>query len=94
MAGDKEWWKNRRDSLRKIAIQKYGGKCACCGEKENVFLCIDHINGEGRKHRKSMTFANIYEWLRKNKYPEGFQVLCYNCNNAKRFGICPHKIHS
>jgi len=31
-------------------------------------------------------------WLKKNNWPEGFQVLCYNCNSAKRVdGICPHQ---
>jgi len=30
-------------------------------------------------------------WLRKYNYPKGFQVLCHNCNMAKRFGVCPHK---
>ena len=28
---------------------------------------------------------------RKNNYPEGFQVLCSNCNFAKgKYGSCPH----
>lgn len=91
MFKSKEWWKNRRNQLRTIAIQKYGGKCKCCGEIENRFLCIDHLNGNGKNHRKTMTFANIYEWLRSKNYPIGFQVLCFNCNNAKQFGICPHQ---
>ena len=82
--------KRRRVYLRKIAIEKYGGKCTCCGESEKIFLCIDHINGGGRRHRKLMTFSNIDEWLRSKGYPEGFRILCYNCNNAYRWGKCPH----
>lgn len=70
-------------------------KCACCGESEIRFLSIDHINGGGTKHRRQIGIgggATMYLWLKKNNYPKGFQVLCYNCNMAKGFyGICPHK---
>jgi len=31
-------------------------------------------------------------WLKKNNWPEGFQVLCMNCNMAKRQNSeCPHQ---
>lgn len=70
-------------------IAHYGGKCECCGEMEMVFLTIDHINGGGRQHRKE-TGSFLYQWLRRNGYPEGFQVLCFNCNFAKANGGCPH----
>lgn len=71
--------------------------CNCCGINEIVFLTIDHINGGGRKHIKSIVEirggTNFYRWLRKNNYPDGFQVLCYNCNCGKRtFEECPHKL--
>ena len=34
----------------------------------------------------------IYGWLKRNGYPPGFQVLCFNCNWSKaRHLICPHK---
>lgn len=91
MKNIKELWKKRRDLLRSIAIKYYGGQCACCGENKDRFLCIDHISGGGRQHRKKMTQSNIYEWLRSKKYPSGFRILCYNCNNAIRLGVCPHK---
>jgi hypothetical protein len=31
--------------------------------------------------------------LRKNGFPEGFQVLCANCNIGRHIngGICPHE---
>jgi hypothetical protein len=30
--------------------------------------------------------------LRRNNYPEGFQILCMNCQFGKRMnnGVCPH----
>jgi hypothetical protein len=71
-------------------------KCACCGEKELVMLTIDHINNDGGRHRKSDKSAGyIVWWIIKNNFPSGFQVLCMNCNWAKRItGICPHKSKS
>lgn len=70
-------------------------KCSCCGESIVEFLGIDHINGGGGKHRKQLIKdgLTIYLWLRKNDYPEGFRVLCHNCNLAIGFyGKCPHTI--
>lgn len=87
--------KAERDKLKIDVLDAYGGKCACCGEAEPIFLTIDHIKGGGTKHRNSITKNSIglYRWLRQNNYPKGFQVLCFNCNRGKHFnnGICPHK---
>jgi hypothetical protein len=85
--------KARRQKLRIEAINYYGGKCACCGEAEMNFLCIDHIGGGGNAHRKIISTKSIGEWLYANKYPLGFQVLCHNCNMAEGiYGICPHNL--
>lgn len=90
--------KNRRrdKDLRarnwQIVFDHYGSECACCGEKEKVFLTIDHINGGGSKHRKEIG-SHIERWLVKMNLPEGFQVLCHNCNWAKHLlGSCPHQV--
>lgn len=84
-----------RGKVKAEVLSRYGGVCRCCGEDESVFLSIDHINGDGAQHRKQGLKASglsFYQWLRKNGYPEGFQVLCYNCNFAKRTGDeCPHR---
>jgi len=79
--------------IRKEVLDFYGGKCACCGETENKFLCIDHINGRGAKDtRKTEGGRSWYSYLRKYK-PSYVQVLCHNCNMAKGFyGACPHKL--
>ena len=83
--------KERRIKLRAEAIKKYGGKCNCCAETIEQFLCIDHMGGGGNQHRKEMTTKSIGEWLYVNNYPEGFQVLCHNCNMAEGiYGKCPH----
>lgn len=82
---------------RKQALAHYGGRCACCGEVEEIFLCIDHKNGGGNAHRrllgkgKMCGSLNFYGWLVRSGFPKGFQVLCHNCNSAKSRGGCPHE---
>lgn len=79
--------------LRSDVLSNYGGKCACCGESEFDFLQIDHVNGGGNAHRKTVSTRQIYQFLRKNGYPkDDYQLLCANCNMAKeRPNGCPHQ---
>jgi len=67
--------------------------CSCCGERERVFLAIDHINGGGNKHHQETGGGGFYVWLRKHGYPEGFRILCHNCNFGRQLngGTCPHE---
>lgn len=92
-----EWRKKLKDEV----FNAYGGhRCACCGETESCFLELDHINGDGCKHRRLLSGKNVggshmvvYYHLRKNGFPPGYQILCANCNVGKHRnkGICPHK---
>lgn len=69
-------------------------KCVCCDEEEIVFLALDHINGDGGKHREEINQRGkgYWDWLRRNNYPDGYRILCNNCNMAIRWGkICPHQ---
>lgn len=90
----KELSKKSYEKLRRECLKNYSNeeiKCACCGEKEYKFLGIDHVYGDGNKHRKKIGRGGLYQWLRNNNYPKGFQVLCHNCNFAKgHYGECPH----
>lgn len=70
-------------------MEAYGGVvCKRCGFDDIRALSIDHVNGGGNKHRrelgKSATGSWFYRWLVKNGFPEGFQVLCMNCQFIKR----------
>ena len=92
----KETRKVYADKLRLDALVAYSQNppfCKCCGEKEQRFLCIDHINGNGGDERKKIGHTTqFYLYLRRNKYPNGYQILCHNCNMARAFyGECPHK---
>lgn len=70
-------------------------KCVCCGESRIPFLSIDHIHGNGTRHRKEIKGygKNMYAWLIKNQFPKGFQTLCLNCNLGRQIngGMCPHE---
>lgn len=85
-------WRNREQHyLAKIkAILHYSnpkGYCICnaCGEQDIVVLCLDHIKGDGGKQRKEtgISGSRFYTWLEQQGYPEGLQVLCWNCNHKK-----------
>lgn len=84
--------------LQHASIMAYGGyRCNCCGETEPLFLTLDHANDDGKSHREmlgTLGGAKLYKWLRDNNYPDGFQVLCSNCNHgrSRNKGICPHQV--
>lgn len=82
--------------LKKQILLAYGRTCACCSEDNPVFLCIDHIEGGGNQHKR-LLFGRypsggyrFYQWLKREGFPSGFRVLCWNCNHGMRMGGCPH----
>jgi hypothetical protein len=80
----KELRSNRREEIKAEVIAGYGGKCACCGETEIRFLSLDHVDGNGYLHRKELRNYNPYRWALKHRFPTILQVMCHNCNQAKR----------
>lgn len=86
-----EW---RQRYKRDVMAYYCAGKPRCmrCGFDDLRALCIDHVYHNGAEHRATLTGQNgrraamgstIYIWLKKNHYPDGFQVLCANCNMIK-----------
>lgn len=76
--------------LKEEVLTYYGsGKLACikCGFSDIRALSIDHLNGNGAKHRKEVASegggSNFYAWLKKQDFPEGYQTLCMNCQWIK-----------
>jgi len=92
--------KARHKAIRLEVLQYYSGKeipdCLCCGEQMFEFLHIDHINGGGLKHRRQVCGSEgLFYWLKKNHWPEGFRVLCANCNLGRQYAggkYCPHEL--
>lgn len=71
--------------------------CNCCHESEYEFLTIDHmkdrsIYGHGNNIKSGW---NLINWIYQNDFPDGFRILCFNCNSGRsKFvvdGICPHE---
>lgn len=90
-----------RDSRRRLSyavFKIYGGKCACCGERELRFLTLDHVkNNGGQERRHGLKNNQLYRLIRNTgKRMAGIQVLCANCNLGKQWnaGVCPHATSS
>lgn len=77
----------------KLKVFKFYSKkeiptCSNCSFDNIKALCIDHINDDGHKERKLNLYnpgSDFYYWIIRNNFPEGYQVLCYNCNRIKEF---------
>lgn len=82
-------------AARMEVIVAYGGRCACCGEKEHRFLQIDHVHSDGATERASgIATGRLYRKLKRLGFPrDRYQLLCANCNHGRYLngGVCPHK---
>lgn len=84
---------------RKVMVLTYygSGRLACvkCGFDDIRALSIDHIDDKGAEHRRQFGYKNgrrmggynIYRWLIRQGFPDGFQTLCMNCQWIKRLNI-------
>lgn len=81
--------RDRKKVVKKEVFAHYGGRCVFCMESDLRHLTIDHIDGNGAEHRREMQPGGrfcgdtIYSWLKRNDWPTGYQILCWNCNTAK-----------
>jgi len=75
--------KNSRTLIKNQVFDYYGGKCQLCNESDYQKLSLDHIDKNGRQHRKSVLTTDsgsaFYKWVYKHK-PNNIRILCYNCN--------------
>ncbi len=82
----------KRAFERREAIEGYGRVCKCCGESDSRFMTLDHVNDDGKEHRKELRSKSPYLWAIENGFPDRLQLLCWNCNMGKKiYGTCPHK---
>lgn len=88
------WSIGYRARLRAEMIAAYGDQCACCGEREPLFLQLDHVENDGHKDRRLFkTGAKLLAYLKRLGWPKDrYQLLCANCNFGKLMngGACPH----
>jgi len=78
--------RKRRQAMTKNVVKEIfdllGDKCSCCNFSNILALQIDHVYGDGYKHRKKLRGLAYYkDILRSVKKKEGrYQILCANCN--------------
>jgi len=95
-----EAMKEKNWRTRVQCLQAYSGPepfCNCCGERTLEFLTLDHLvdrkSDEGVRVGGDRLGQVLYSWLIRMGFPEGFRVLCYNCNCSRGArGYCPHEI--
>ena len=99
-----DWYRHHKEEvlqkyqgLKREVLTHYGdGNCICvrCGYDDMRALSIDHINGGGT-HQRTLTRRHggnqLYSWLKRNGYPDGYQTLCLNCQFVKRVENNEHR---
>lgn len=92
----KKWQATCRRNIKVEVLTYYGGgsaKCKCCGEAAVEFLTLDHVAGDGNiERRNGWRAGRLWYRLKREGFPPGYRVLCFNCNCARgAFGTCPHE---
>ncbi len=75
--------RQRHQRLRGLVNRGYGGMCKCCGEDYQPFLQVDHVHNDGARDRQTRAGTKLLTYLIREGYPEGYQLLCANCNMRK-----------
>lgn len=87
----------RAVAARKECIAHYSrgtNKCELCPESRIWVLDLDHINGRDPGERKRGAPLHLARYCKKRSFPEGFRVLCRNCNwmeHLRRHGLGPFR---
>jgi len=69
-----------RIRLKQAVLEKYGRKCALCGENNEDLLQIDHPNGGGPKDRAQYKGRERFLWAVLIDRAGKYRLLCANCN--------------
>ena len=82
--------KRKEKNYASKSFQHMGGNVHVAENLSQSFSPSTTLTGGGTKHRKEVN-GKVYEELRRLGFPEGYRVLCWNCNWAYRLnGYCPH----
>lgn len=76
------------EKLKRIVIGYYSNdtfKCSGCGCDIYDVLTIDHINNNAYwRKTNEISGRDFYIKIIKNRFPDDYQVLCWNCQHLKR----------
>ena len=82
-----KWARAKRAKQRYECLLHYSEgslQCGRCGIADIDVLCLDHINNDGGLEKKCWGNGNaFYTNIYRLGFPEGYQVLCWNCNHKK-----------
>lgn len=84
---DLAWKRSQRIKLEVLTYYSLTSSPSChfCGITDIDVLCLDHVDGGGQRHRKIIggSSKTLFYQLIQQGFPEGYQVLCANCNLKK-----------
>ena len=70
------------ETLRILAFDALGHKCALCGQRDSDVLMLDHI--KPIRHRQTLILTeNVYIDIVIHKKADNLQLLCANCHLRK-----------
>ena len=62
----------------------FGDHCALCGNSERQHLTLDHVYGDGHRHRRmspGTRYGSIMSGIAKGTdSADRYRILCWNCN--------------
>jgi hypothetical protein len=84
MDGIRRAWREKsrkkNAAIRKVVIEKLGGKCSSCPIDDHRVLQINHLNGGGNREYKSRGSRRVYLEIIDGKREGEFDLRCANCN--------------
>lgn len=89
-------WAARNQEIKRIVMDMYGGKCACCGLANPLdCLTLDHIDNDGCEKRRSGEHgrgSNMYRRIKRDGFDPALQCYCWGCQLSKAIsGVCVHQ---
>ena len=69
--------------------------CACCLYDDLRALTLDHIKGRMNvsPEEKQLGGVPLWKFVKAKGLPDGYQILCFNCNTMKgNKPQCPHQL--
>lgn len=92
---DKNYHASRRDTRNNLAKERVrrivsgvldilGRHCTGCGETEEEFLTVDHVNNDRQSERRPNSLVWKADIISGVKDLSDYRVLCRNCNEARQ----------
>lgn len=90
--------KRYRQRWKERVLDALGHQCNRCGFSDERALQVDHINGGGARHKRTLGGDQIALYRYVMSHPYEFQILCANCQWIKRvdkqeYYVAPLAVH-